>query len=185
MCSRMATANIKEMSKKKCSLIFVFHSWIPSNCTHTTNFWIQQSEKPTDPIPVLHWQLSAYQAGNSWFGSNIQTHSNCIIVWSFGDCQVQYGNMLCGFWQFWVALPMSVIFCASGMCLTTASDAAAQAAGIIRDLRSWRFGWDPHPTERDTHPATHRQKPGIRFRHSFSMFQVFQAWLSFLAHISR
>jgi len=128
-------------------LLDLCHSWRPSNSIHITNFWIQESEKPTDSIPVLQRQLSAYQETHDlrWFESieTVRYSPYTFKLQSFGARynMVQYDTIwVCdGLWVLSsspTALPMSVIFCASGMCLITASEDAT----LLGDSETRRLG---------------------------------------------
>lgn len=129
MCSRMATANIKENSQKKCSLIFVIHG----DRLHSHYKLLDPGKRKAHRLDSRPAVTAQRLPGNSWFESiqTVRTHSKIAIVW----CQVQlWINMIqYGFVMvcvsssptaLLVALPMSVIFCASGMCLITASEDA-------------------------------------------------------------
>ena len=150
-------------------LLDLCHSWRPSPFRLQTS-GSRKAKSPQTRFPTCSDSSAPTRTlmiWVTWSPFKQSVHIKIAIVW----CQVQYESIWINMGLWWfvmvcvssptallVALPMSVIFCASGMCLITASEDAQAAWRLIRDLetprlRSWRFGWDPHPT-RDTHPAT-------------------------------
>lgn len=143
MCSRMATANIKEISQKKCSLIFVIHGDCPTPFTLQTS-GSRKAKSPQTRFPSCSDSSAPTRKLMIWVHSN---SPYTFKLQSFGARynMIQYGFvMVCdGLWVLSsspTALPMSVIFCASGMCLITASEDATQAARLLGDSETPRLG---------------------------------------------